>query len=95
MTPKPTTQAEHTSYPFWIIVDPRVGGNIKTTIGEIAACITGVFLSRESAEDYLKSKSHRFSEAARVYCHSGHQSDDWRELCKEHTLISPIGDGKS
>lgn len=47
---------EGTAYPFWIIIDPRQ--NFRTGIDgvySISSMITGVWMSREAAENYLKS----------------------------------------
>jgi len=79
-----TTEPEGTSYPFWIIIDPRQ--NLETTtiqgLHNIASQITGVFFSRKDAEDFLKQTRYNFGEHAKVYCHSGHNSQEWRELFK-------------
>ena len=74
---KNNSDTESTAYPFWVIIEPRkTFGNIH----EIAAMVTGVFFSRKDAQNYLEQKSYNFSKKARVYCHSGHQSEDWKSL---------------
>lgn len=45
--------------------------------------ITGVWFSREAAEEYLKNHRYNFGESARAYCHSGCYSGDWMELTNE------------
>ena len=75
---------EGTSFPFWVIIDPRQ--NFRTDrqgVHNVASMFTGVWLSRESALEYLKQKSYNFSDNARVYCLSGYYSSDWQELPKE------------
>ena len=73
---------EGTAYPFWIIIDPCQ--NFKTDskgIHRIASMITGVWFSREAAQEFLDKTRYNFSKNARVYCHSGYYSHDWVELC--------------
>ena len=75
---------EGTAYPFWIIIDPRQ--NFYTNnegLHRIANMITGIFFSRKDAQQYLDSRRYNFSKNAKVYCHSGHESDDWRTLFKK------------
>lgn len=48
-------------------------------IHQIASRITGIWFSREEAETYLKNHAYNFSEYARVYCHTGHQSWQYKE----------------
>ena len=73
-----------TSYPFWVIVDPRQimrGGDIHAN----ASCVTGVWLSREEAQRHLDACRHRFSDRAVVFTMSGWQSNDWRRICAGET----------
>ena len=75
---------EGTAYPFWIIIDPRQNFKVNSDgIYNIASMITGVWFSRESAQEFLDRTRYNFSEHARVYCHSGTYSNDWIELSKE------------
>lgn len=75
---------EGTSYPFWIIIDPHQNFSKGSQgLHNIAGMITGVWFSRETAEEYLKNHRYNFGEGARVYCHSGCYSGDWIELNKE------------
>jgi hypothetical protein len=72
---------EGTSHPFWIIIDPRQ--NFKTNnqgLHNVAGMITGVWFSRESAQEFLDRTRYNFSDNARVYCHSGCYSQDWIDL---------------
>lgn len=75
---------ESTSHPFWIIIDPRQNFHTGNQgLHNIAGMITGVWFSREAAEEHLKAHRYNFGENARVYCHSGCYSQDWVELSKE------------
>lgn len=81
---------EGTAYPFWIIIDPAQ--NFKTDsygIHRIAGMITGVWFSREAAQEFLDKTRYNFSKNARVYCHSGCYSQDWVELCKTLESLNP------
>ena len=72
---------ESTAYPYWVIIDPRQ--NFSTGNGglnSIASMTTGIFFSRKDAQEFLDATRYNFSKNARVYCHSGHNSKDWREL---------------
>lgn len=72
---------EGTSYPFWIIIDPEQNfSKCNQGIHNIASMITGVWLSREEAEEHLKARRYNFGINAKVYCHSGYWSNDWKEL---------------
>ena len=79
---------ESTSYPFWMIIDPSQ--NFKTDedgIYAIANMITGIWFSREAAENYMKIKAHHFSKNAKVFCHSGCYSQDWIKFSNEFTEV--------
>ena len=81
--PQISEENEATAYPFWIIIDPRQ--NFHTNdfgLHNIANMITGIWLSREAAQNHLNAKRHRFGKSARVFCHSGHDSWDWKNLVK-------------
>ena len=81
---------EGTAYPFWIIIDPSQ--NFETDshgIHRIAGMITGVWFSREAAQEFLDKTRYNFSEKARVYCHSGYYSQDWVELCNTLESLNP------
>jgi hypothetical protein len=81
---KISKDCEGTSYPYWIIIDPCQ--NFKTNedgIYNIANMITGVWFSREKAEEFLKRTRYNFGPNAKVFCASGTYSEDWTEFCKE------------
>ena len=75
---------EGTSYPFWIIIDPKQNFNTGIQgLHNIAGMITGVWLSREAAQSYLDGHRYNFGPNAKVYCHSGCYSSDWINLSNE------------
>ena len=81
---KLSEDCEATAYPFWIIIDPGQNFHVNSYgVENIAHMITGIWFSRDAAQSHLDHKRHRFSKNARVYCHSGHDSWDWRELVKQ------------
>ena len=75
-------RCEATAFPFWMIIDPRRVrmSPVDQRINEIASAVTGPFFSRESAEEFLFNTHYNFSTHATVYCMSGHNSHDWRDL---------------
>ena len=74
---------EGTSSPFWIIIDPSQNFKVNSDgIYNIANMITGVWFSREKAEEFLKRTRYNFGEHAKVFCASGTYSEDWVEFCK-------------
>lgn len=76
---------EGTSYPFWIIIDPRQNFEVNSNgIHNIASMITGVWFSREEAQEFLDRTRYNFSKNAKVFCHSGCYSNDWINFCKEN-----------
>jgi hypothetical protein len=55
-------KVEGTRSPYWLIIDPRQNMNKNTDgVYNIAGMITGLFFSREEAEDYLKRTRYNFS----------------------------------
>jgi hypothetical protein len=72
---------EATRAPYWLILDPSQ--NMRCDIHELANQISGPFFCREDAQEYLNNRRHHFSERARVYCHSGHFSRKYEDLCSE------------
>jgi len=81
MIPKISGKNEGTAYPFWVIIDPRQ--NFKTNddgLHYVAGMFTGVWFSRESAQNFLDRTRYNFSANAHVFCMSGTYSEDWREL---------------
>lgn len=82
-TIKVSDKNESTRSPFWIIIDPDKNLHLGSEgIHNIAAMITGVWFSRESAEEFLNRTRYNFSKHAAVYCHSGCYSDEWEEAIK-------------
>ena len=72
---------ESTRLPYWVIIDPRQNFSVDDDgLHNIASMITGVWLSREAAEDFLRQTRYNFSKHAKVYCCSGCYSKDWEEL---------------
>lgn len=78
---------EATSYPWWIIVDPRQ--SFRCNPHEIASMITGPFFSRKEAQDFLDATRYNFSKRAVVYCASGHNSRQYREAITMGRMASP------
>ena len=77
---------EGTSYPYWAIVDPKQNFNTNSDgVHHIASMITGIWFSREAAEDFLQRTRYNFSKNAKVYCFSGCYSTDWEEFSKTFT----------
>lgn len=78
-----TDNHEGTSYPWWIIIDPRQNFNVdEDGVYNIAHMITGPFFSRKEAQSFLDSKRYNFSKNAKVYCHSGYSSIQYKKaLC--------------
>lgn len=72
---------EGTAYPWWVIIDPEK--MLTPKVDYIARMITGPFFSREEAQSHLETKSHHFSKKARVYCHTGHDSWQYRNAFKK------------
>lgn len=78
---------ESTAYPYWIIIDPRQNFEVgKQGLHNIAGMITGIFFSREDAEDFLQRTRYNFGDNAKVYCHSGHNSEKWRRFYEENNI---------
>lgn len=69
---------EGTTAPWWVIIDPKRCA-VKRDYNSIANAITGPFFSRETAEVYLKAKSHNFSDKAITYCMCAVMYSDYRE----------------
>ncbi|RLA59227.1 MAG: hypothetical protein DRQ78_10885 [Epsilonproteobacteria bacterium] len=72
---------EATASPYWLILDPSQ--NMSCDLYNLASQISGIFFSRQDAQDYLEARRHAFSSRARVFCHSGHHSRKYTNLCKE------------
>jgi hypothetical protein len=67
-----STDNESTQYPWWGIVK-RAG------LGQYAM-LAGPFFSRASAERQRKARIYEYGERSLVYCFSGHESRDFRDL---------------
>jgi hypothetical protein len=79
-----STENESTSYPWWIIIDPKQNFEVNENgLYSIASMITGPFFSREEAQEFLSRTHYNFSKNARVYCHSGCYSSRWVEAIKK------------
>ncbi len=72
---------EATASPYWLILDPSQ--NMSCDIYSLASQISGIFFCRQDAVDYLEARRYAFSSRARVFCHSGHHSRKYHNLCKE------------
>lgn len=69
---------EGTSYPYWVILDPRQ--MMQPDVHMLASMITGPFMSRREAENELSyGTPSRYSRRAKVYCHTGYYSDQYRD----------------
>lgn len=69
------TDNEATAYPFWFIA---IRGGVAQQ-GRMVM-LRGIWFSREAAETHLKNKAHRYPKSAFVYCDSGHDSFDLKEV---------------
>jgi predicted metalloprotease len=72
---------EATSSPYWLILDPRQ--NMSCDLYNLASQISGPFFCREDAKRYMENRPHHYSKNARVFCHSGHFSRKYEELCRK------------
>jgi len=70
---------EGTDSPWWLIIDPKQNFDVNERgVHSIAGMITGPFFSRFSAQSHLDSRRHAFSKNAKVYCHSGYYSFEYK-----------------
>ena len=69
---------EATAYPIWFILDPTQ--MMKPDCFHLASMISGPFFSRKSATETLKSTRYNYGKHAVVYCASGTDSREWRDL---------------
>ena len=72
---------ESTSFPYWLILDPSQ--NMRADIYILAGQVTGPFFSREEAEAELTSRRYSYGKKAKVYCHSGYNSRQYKRLIQE------------
>ena len=76
---------EATSYPWWMIVDPRQ--NFTTDergLHNIAGMITGPFFSRAEADEMLSTRRHHYGPNAKVYCASAYATKVYRNAIDIH-----------
>jgi len=76
----PKVDNDATAFPFWLIIIPKQ--IMKKDIDALAYCIVGLFFSRESAQQHLDARRYEYGDDARVYCHSGHYSNEYKQLVK-------------
>lgn len=81
LTLEVSEENEGTSFPWWVIVDPRQ--NMDCDYHAIAAMVTGPFFSREEAEAQLKATRYNYSKRAVVYCKSGCYSRQYQDKMRE------------
>ena len=72
---------EATRSPYWLILDPQQ--NMECSVFNLANQISGPFFSRKDAQDYLDSHRYKYSKRAVVFCHSGHYSKKYDDLCRD------------
>lgn len=77
-----STEDESTAEPWWLIIDPKQMMSPKASTVAIQM-ITGPFFSREEAENVLKSRRYNFSSRARVWCHSGCDTIQYKKKYRE------------
>lgn len=65
-----------TAFPWWGIAEEVKIGSCRNQY----AILAGPFFSRESAKSKLEARRHHYGKRAIVYCFSGHDSPDYREL---------------
>lgn len=75
---------EITAYPWWAIVSVGSFGRLVIHAGP--------WFSRKRATDYLNGKRYNFPKSAHVFCFSGHESSDFREL---HDAAKAVAKGAS
>lgn len=76
---------EGTESPWWTIINPRQNLETKReqALYNIAGMITGPFFSRKSAQEFLDLTRYNFSKNAKVYCHSGYYSEEYKNACRK------------
>lgn len=72
---------EATAEPYWLIIDPKQ--NLSMSLSVAASQITGPFFSREEAENNLRYRAHHYSHRARVYCHSGCDTSEYKRAIRD------------
>ena len=75
---------EGTDSPWWIIIDPKQNFHTSSEgLYNIAYMITGPFFSRKKAQAHLTARRYAFSKNAKVYCHSGYWSNEYKNACRD------------
>jgi hypothetical protein len=80
-----SNENEGTESPYWLILDPDQ--NMFCDIHQLAAQITGPFFSRESAQQHLTNRRYAFSKRAKVYCHSGYWSNEYKNALRKKAVV--------
>ncbi len=77
---------EATESPWWSIIDPTQNFYVNEEgVHMVANMITGPFFSRKKAQNHLSVRRYAFSKNAKVYCHSGYWSNEYKNACREAT----------
>jgi len=81
-----TENNEGTESPWWLIIDPKQNFNVSNQgLHNIAGMITGPFFSRSSAQAHLDGRRYNFSANAKVFCHSGYWSYEYKNALRRPT----------
>lgn len=80
---------EGTSEPWWLIIDPNQQ-MFELDVHTVANMVTGPFFSRESAQSFLDATRYNFSKHAKVYCHSGYHSFEYRQAMKRGSIVAHL-----
>lgn len=76
---------EGTDCPYWLIIDPEQ--MLKPKASTVAMnMITGLFFSREEAEEELENRNNFYSKRAEVWCLSGNRSKQYSDAFKSSNL---------
>jgi len=68
------------SAPWWLIINPHQ--SMRCDVHDIASMITGPFFSREEAQQHLTARRYAFGKHAKVYCHSGSWTHQYKNATK-------------
>ena len=74
-------KTEGTDSPYWLIIEPRQ--MMRLDVHAVSAMITGPFFSREEAQQHLEARHYNFSSHAKVYCHSGYHSFQYKNAIRQ------------
>jgi hypothetical protein len=84
-----TENNEGTDSPYWLIIDPswlpksELKDDPEQAVHTVAGMIKGPFFSRKAAQSFLNATHYNFSKNAKVYCHSGYWSSEYKNACRE------------